>query len=89
MGSDDFNMDEFIGNLHKMKPPYICPITGCCKVYKSIPGFKYHLLKVDHDELATYDGDATQPTSRDDDEKHTADDQGKGRLYLKKYFSKE
>nr|CAD7262693.1 unnamed protein product [Timema shepardi] len=45
----DFDVAEFCRNLRATKSSnFKCPIEECGRVYKSLSGLHYHLLKIDH-----------------------------------------
>ena len=44
----DFDVAEFCRKLRQSEGPYKCPIESCGKVYQSVVGMNYHLLKFDH-----------------------------------------
>lgn len=45
----DFDVKGFVQHIQGLKPPYVCPVNQCGKIYKSFPGMKYHLYNYDHD----------------------------------------
>nr|CAD7431380.1 unnamed protein product [Timema monikensis] len=49
MRRPNFDVVKFCRKLRNSKhPPYKCPIFKCGKIYKSLCGLQYHLLKTDH-----------------------------------------
>lgn len=44
----DFDVAEFCRKLRGSEAPYKCPVDKCDKVYQSVVGMSYHLLKHDH-----------------------------------------
>lgn len=46
----DFDVLEFCKKLRiERPPPYQCPLEKCDRVYKSLCGLQYHLVRFDHE----------------------------------------
>lgn len=57
----DFDVAEFCRKLRQSEGPYKCPIETCDKVYQSVVGMNYHLLKFDH--ANPHSNDYNDPTT--------------------------
>lgn len=55
----DFDVAEFCRKLRSLEGPYKCPVEKCDKVYQSVVGMNYHLLKYDHNNPITSEDAAT------------------------------
>lgn len=55
----DFDVAEFCRKLRSLEGPYKCPVEKCDKVYQSVVGMSYHLLKYDHNDPITSEDAAT------------------------------
>lgn len=55
----DFDVAEFCRKLRSLEGPYKCPVEKCDKVYQSVVGMNYHLLKYDHNNPGIIEDAAT------------------------------
>lgn len=59
----DFDVADFCRKLRASEGPYKCPIEKCDKVYQSVVGMSYHLLKFDHNNPPSNDDAPLTPSN--------------------------
>lgn len=58
----DFDVAEFCRKLKGVEAPYECPVEKCDKVYQSVFGLNYHLLRYDHNDPNSFE-DTSSPVA--------------------------